>query len=86
MPDLGRRMRNFSKGRLEAALLTADKNQYIQGWHANGVRARLDGFIRTGLAAQFKSLPSKEEKALVHMDFSKLSPPTTEMIVILPTR
>lgn len=61
----------FFEGRLKAALLTAHKNKFIQGWYANGVRRRLDKFIKNALATQFQSLSSKQDKTIVHMDFSK---------------
>ncbi|WEW59970.1 hypothetical protein PRK78_005452 [Emydomyces testavorans] len=59
------------KGRLEVALKRADANPYIRGWRANGVRERLDAFVEHGVPAQFESLSSKQEKAIVHADFSK---------------
>ena len=44
------------KGRLEVALRRADANSYIQGWHANGIRKRLDDFVKNGVPARFDSL------------------------------
>lgn len=53
-------------------------NSYIQGWHENGVRARLEAFVERGLPASFEPLESRDQKVIVHADFSKylsLSPP-----------
>ncbi|KAI1156736.1 hypothetical protein F4825DRAFT_458911 [Nemania diffusa] len=44
------------KGRLEVALQRADANPYIQGWHSNGVRDRLDAFIKDGSRANYSPL------------------------------
>lgn len=60
------------QGRLEVALQKADANPYIRGWRANGVRERLDAFLERGVPAQFKSLSSKQDKVIVHADFSGL--------------
>ena len=43
-------------GRLKVALAKADKNPHLRGWHANGVRERIDAFIERGLPAQFSDL------------------------------
>lgn len=59
------------KGRLKVALEKADANPYIKGWRANGVRERLDAFVETGLAAQFQSLGSRNQKVVAHADFSE---------------
>lgn len=69
------------EARLKQALEIADDNFYIKGWHANGVRARLEAFIERGLPASFKRLKSRDEKAIIHADFSKylsLSPPKSK--------
>ncbi|TAQ88973.1 hypothetical protein B7494_g2714 [Chlorociboria aeruginascens] len=58
------------KGQLEVALKNADGNPYIQGWRANGVRERLDAFVERGIPAQFKFLTSKQDKVIVHADFT----------------
>ena len=58
------------RGRLKVLLTKADKNPYIQGWRANGVRERLDAFIEHGLSAQFSDLMTKQDRAIVHGDFS----------------
>lgn len=60
------------RDRLQLALQNADANPYIRGWHANGVRQRLDAFLKSGVPEQFESLESKHDKAIVHADFSKL--------------
>ncbi|KAJ5918560.1 hypothetical protein N7466_010552 [Penicillium verhagenii] len=59
------------KARLEQALREADENQYIQGWHANGVRARLETFVEHGLPSGFEPLDSREQRAIIHADFSE---------------
>ncbi|KAI0537175.1 hypothetical protein GGR58DRAFT_472888 [Xylaria digitata] len=58
------------RGRLEVALSKADANPYLQGWRANGVRERVDTFIERGLVAQFSSLKSKQDKSIIHADFT----------------
>lgn len=66
------------EAQLKQALEKADENSYIRGWHENGVRDRLDAFIERGLSEYFKPLESRDEKAIIHADFSKLvflSPP-----------
>ncbi|KAL9119974.1 MAG: hypothetical protein Q9187_003472 [Circinaria calcarea] len=62
------------KGRLKVALAKADASPFIRGWHANGVRERLDAFVETGLPVQFQSLSSKQAKVVVHADFSEFIP------------
>ncbi|KAI0911027.1 hypothetical protein F4823DRAFT_587819 [Ustulina deusta] len=57
------------KGRLEVALQRADANPYIQGWHANGIRERIDNFVQHGLPSQFRSLQA-QDKSIVHADFT----------------
>lgn len=59
------------RGRLKAALAKADSNPYIQGWRLNSVRERVDAFIENGLPAQFSDLTSKQDKAIIHADFSE---------------
>ncbi|KAI1779523.1 hypothetical protein F4818DRAFT_143589 [Hypoxylon cercidicola] len=61
------------KGRLEVALQKADANPYIQGWHANGIRDRLNAFVNHGVPTQFQSLKTAQDKAIIHADFSKSS-------------
>ena len=61
---------DYFSDRLKQALRKADSNSYIKGWHANGVRGRLEAFIERGVPAQFMSLDSKNEKSIVHADFS----------------
>ncbi len=62
------------RGRLRAALEEADANPHIQGWHANGVRERLEAFVERGLPAQFAPLVSKLDRTIVHADFSICAP------------
>ena len=58
--------------RLKRALQEADENQYIKGWNDNGVRVRLEKFIEKGVSDEFDLLESKDEKVIVHADFSEL--------------
>ncbi|KAK4033633.1 hypothetical protein C8A01DRAFT_49817 [Parachaetomium inaequale] len=58
------------QGRLEAALKKADDNKYIKGWEASGLRERLDKFVAEGVPAQFKALSSKDDRTVIHADFS----------------
>lgn len=67
------------KGRLEVALRKADENPYIKGWRANGVRERLDAFVERGIPAQFETLCSKDDRVIVHADF------TTNNVLFDPT-
>lgn len=62
---------DYFRDRLERALQRADSNPYIKGWHANGVRKRLEAFVESGVSAQFKALESRDDKTIVHADFSK---------------
>ncbi|KAH7397398.1 kinase-like domain-containing protein [Pyrenochaeta sp. MPI-SDFR-AT-0127] len=62
--------KDYFRDRLERALRQADSNPYINGWHANGVRKRLDSFVESGIPAQFKALASRDEKIIVHADFT----------------
>ncbi|KAK3370271.1 hypothetical protein B0H63DRAFT_454462 [Podospora didyma] len=61
------------KGRLAVALQKAGDNSYIKGWHANGLRKRLDAWVKRGLPAHFEGLTSKDEKAIIHSDFAASS-------------
>lgn len=61
---------DYFKDRLDRALQQAESNPYIKGWHANGVRERLNAFVETGVPAQFKDLVFKDAKSIVHADFS----------------
>ncbi|KAI1149491.1 kinase-like domain-containing protein [Nemania diffusa] len=58
------------RGRLEVALSKADVNPYLQGWRANGVRERVDAFIERGLVMQFSDLESKQNRSIIHADFT----------------
>ncbi|PSN60191.1 hypothetical protein BS50DRAFT_640275 [Corynespora cassiicola Philippines] len=60
----------YFKDRLRRALEEADGNRYIKGWRANGVRGRLEGFVERGVAVQFEGLESRDEKVIVHADFT----------------
>lgn len=59
------------KGRLEVALQRADANPYIQGWHSNGVRDRLNAFVKDGHPSQFEALKTANEKSIIYADFGK---------------
>ncbi|KAH8710141.1 kinase-like domain-containing protein [Phaeosphaeriaceae sp. PMI808] len=61
---------DYFKDRLNRALQQADSNPYIKGWHANGVRERLNAFVESGVPAQFKDLGYKDAKSIVHADFT----------------
>jgi hypothetical protein len=61
---------DYFRDRLEGALQQADSNPYIKGWHANGVRERLEAFVGSGVPTQFKALGRKDDKILIHADFS----------------
>ncbi|KAI3325201.1 kinase-like domain-containing protein [Xylariaceae sp. AK1471] len=58
------------RSRLKVALSKADTNPYLKGWRANGVRERVDAFIERGLAAQFSDLTSKQDRTIIHADFT----------------
>ncbi|RDL37149.1 Uncharacterized protein BP5553_04582 [Venustampulla echinocandica] len=58
------------QGRLKVAIAEADKSPIIRGWRNNGVRERIDAFVESGLPAQFLSLASKQDKCVVHADFT----------------
>jgi hypothetical protein len=62
---------DYFRNRLVLALQQADSNPYIKGWHANGVRKRLEVFVGSGVPAQFEALESRDDKTIVHADFSK---------------
>ncbi|KAF2963486.1 hypothetical protein GQX73_g10082 [Xylaria multiplex] len=53
------------------ALDKADVNPHLQGWRANGVRECVDAFIERGLAAELSNLKSKQDRSIVHADFSE---------------
>ncbi|KAJ5784113.1 uncharacterized protein N7518_009790 [Penicillium psychrosexuale] len=55
---------------LKQALKKTDENSYIRGWHENGVRDRLEAFIERGLPESFKQLESRDDKAIIHADFT----------------
>ncbi|KAI3316928.1 phosphotransferase enzyme family-domain-containing protein [Xylariaceae sp. AK1471] len=58
------------RGRLQAALKKADEDPNIKGWHENSVRKRLDAFLERGLPAHFASLTSKQDRSIIHADFT----------------
>ena len=62
---------DFYRGCLEAAITEADSNLLLQGWRVNGIRERVDTFIQHGLPVQFRHLTSKQDKIIIHADFSE---------------
>jgi hypothetical protein len=58
------------RGRIAVAFQKADANPHIQGWRDNGIRDRLNAFAERGLSAQFEPRESKQEKSIIHADFS----------------
>jgi hypothetical protein len=60
-------------GRLEVALKKPDENPYIKGWRANGLRDGLEAFVAEGVPEQFRALSSKDDRVIVHANFSELS-------------
>ena len=57
------------KATIELKLVQADIDSQVEGWRANGVRARLDNFMEEGFHAVMERMGSFP-KALVHADFS----------------
>ena len=57
------------KATIQSKLAKADSDPQVQGWRANGVRARLERFIAKGLHEAMKNMESFP-KVLVHADFS----------------
>ncbi|KAK4198254.1 kinase-like domain-containing protein [Triangularia verruculosa] len=60
----------FFRHQLDVALKTSDTNPYIKGWHAKGLRKRLDAFVSHGVAAEFDGLASAADRVIVHGDFT----------------
>lgn len=56
---------------LDVALQRADANPYIRGSHTNGIRDRLESFMKHVLSSQFDSLETSREKTIVYADFRK---------------
>jgi hypothetical protein len=73
---------DYFQDKVERALQKADSNPYIKGWHANGVRQRLDAFLNSGVAVQFKSLEDKHDRTIVHADFSEYNLLPGQLLVI----
>lgn len=59
----------FVRATIQSKLVKADTDPQVEGWHANGVRARLDKFVAEGLHAAMENMGSFP-KVLVHADFS----------------
>jgi hypothetical protein len=75
------------RGRLQVALKKADENPNIKGWHENHIRKRLDAFLERGLPAHFASLTSKQDRSIIHADFSEytvISWPSTNLFCGCP--
>ena len=60
------------KATIESKLAKADTDPQVEGWRANGVRARLDKFIAEGLHVTMEKMGTFP-KVLVHADFSMYS-------------
>ncbi|KAI0439383.1 phosphotransferase enzyme family-domain-containing protein [Xylaria telfairii] len=58
------------RDRLRVTLRSADASPHLCGWRENGVRARVDAFIERGLSAQLADLESREDRTIVHADFT----------------
>ena len=67
----------FVKATIQSELAKADTDPQVQGWRANGVRARLDKFIAEGLHVAMENTGTFP-KVLVHADFSMCRAVTTE--------
>ena len=57
------------KATIQSKLAKADADPQVQGWRANGVRARLDKFIAEGFHVAMENMGTFP-KVLVHADFS----------------
>jgi hypothetical protein len=57
--------------KLQIQLGAAEKNEVIKGWHANGIRKRLESFIAHGVETLVRQT-GLEKMVLVHGDFSEL--------------
>ena len=60
------------KATIQSKLAKADTDPQVQGWRANGVRARLDKFIAEGFHVAMENM-GNFPKVLVHADFSMYS-------------
>ncbi|KAF2224863.1 phosphotransferase enzyme family-domain-containing protein [Elsinoe ampelina] len=56
-------------GTIRSKLTKADKNSHIAGWHANGVRDRLETFLMDGYPGLMRTATATD-KRLVHADLS----------------
>jgi hypothetical protein len=74
----------FFRRRIEVAFRNADANPHVQGWRGNGIRDRLDAFLERGLSAQFEALKTKQDKSIIHADFSKPSLFKCYLLVLIP--
>lgn len=55
---------------LQSSLAEAEQSPLLKGWEPNGIRARLNAFIREGVSPTIENA-DVEKKVLVHSDFSK---------------
>lgn len=60
-------------GRFKEALIKTDASPQLYGWHENGIRDRIDAFVEHGLSGQLTDLVSKQDRCIIHGDFSELS-------------
>ncbi|KAK4212602.1 phosphotransferase enzyme family-domain-containing protein [Rhypophila decipiens] len=58
------------RGRLKVALRRVEDNPYLRGWRFNGIKERVEDFIERGLPKQFADLPSRQDRAIIHADFT----------------
>ncbi|KAM7211265.1 hypothetical protein V8F06_013362 [Rhypophila decipiens] len=74
MPSVGagpwKSLEDSYRGRLKVALRRVEDNPYLRGWRFNGIRERVEDFIERGLPKQFADLPSSQDRAIVHADFT----------------
>ena len=71
----------YFKERIEIALEKAASNKAIDGWKSGKLGDRLRAFVENGLPAQFESLKTKQQKSIIHADFSKPSRFASPVIV-----
>ena len=61
----------YFKERMKIALGKAASNEAIDGWKSGKLGDRLHAFVENGLPAQFEPLETKQDKSIIHADFSK---------------
>ncbi|KAG4435650.1 hypothetical protein IFR05_008872 [Cadophora sp. M221] len=58
------------EGRVKEALNKTDNSSQLHGWRSNGTRERIDRFVKHGLAALTAHLESKNDRSIIHGDFT----------------